>query len=147
MNCAAPMDTKSPAMRWLARTAAVATLISLQLVWMGVFACAVRCAKGACAAELAAAASTPAGDCGHSGTAPDAPHGRECPASNLHNWSAAAPAVSAPQIRVLSSPQALAGVTPRDADCVFALAAGAFLAQENSPWLIVSISAPLPLRI
>jgi hypothetical protein len=154
MNSHTPNRPQSLSSLWLARAAAVVTVISLQILWVGVYVCALRCAKGGCAARVAGAASVPAGDCGHSGTAPDAPaqnsgavpHGRHCPASNLHNGYAAASAVAAPQMRLVSA-NSLVAVLPGAAARVDSLAAGTFRRQEISPLFIVPVFSSIPLRI
>jgi len=139
---------------WLARAAAVVSMISLQIVWVGVYVCALHCAKGACGAAVAGGSSLPAGDCGHSGTTQDAPgqdsgsapHGRHCPTSNLHNWDAAASAVVGPQTR-LDSSYSLVAASPRAATTMDSPAAATSRRQEISPQNFVPGFFSSPLRI
>jgi hypothetical protein len=155
MNSSATNRLQTPPRLRLARAAAVVTVISLQIVWVAVFVCVLRCARGGCAGAVAGVASLPADDCGHSGTAQNAParesggapHGRHCPAANLHNWIAAAHAIAAPQLRLVKA-TSLAAALPRAATMAnSSTAAGTSHRQEISPQFIVSGFSSIPLRI
>jgi hypothetical protein len=153
MSFATPHGSRIPARRWLVRTAVVITVLSLELVWAGVFACAARCAKGACPPSFAGAASVPDDDCGHSGAATEAPgkhsegtsHRRHCPASNFHYWSAAVSAIDAPATRLVSPFQHAAMLTVVAAAAVSPTESTS--RQLETSRFIVPGSARIPLRI
>jgi hypothetical protein len=154
MNSLTPNRLLTPSMRWLAPAAAVVTVISLQLVWVGALVCAVNCAKHGCAATVAGAARLPASHCRHSGTIPEAPaqdsggstHSRHCPAANLHNGSAATRAIAAPQMLLVAA-SSLATALPRAATPMVSPAAGTSRWQEISPQFIVPGFSSILLRI
>jgi len=154
MNSSTPNRPQPLSRLRLARTASMVTAISLQIVWVGVYVCALHCAKGTCGAAVAGGSSLPAGDCGHSGTTQDAPahnsggapHSQHCPASNLHNGNAATHAIAPPQMR-LDSSYSLVAVLLRAATTEDSPAAGTSRWQEISPQIIVPGFSSIPLRI
>jgi hypothetical protein len=147
---------KASSQRRLARAAALLTLLSLELVWVGVFVCAARCARSACPAPPKSSAGTtaPAEHCGHSGAAPAAPGSpssstpdrQHCPASNFHYWSAAASAVGATQVRLAAPVLLAAGTVPASSASLIA-SDDAIRTSENSPPVIVPVASAIPLRI
>jgi hypothetical protein len=153
MSFATPRGEQNSARRWLVRTAGVITLLSLELVWVGVFVCAARCGKGACPPSFAGAANVPDGDCGHSGAAPAAPgkhsegtsHRRHCPASNFHYWSAAVSAIGAAATRLVSPFPHAAMLTVDGADAISPTENA--IPQLETPRFIVPSSTRIPLRI
>jgi len=158
MHATAQRRPENPRTIWLARAAALATVISLQLVWVGVMVCAARCARGACPADLRAAegpAKTGAEQpdhCDHSETAPESsskrhstPHQNNCPASSLRYWSAATMAVGATQARQVAPVLLIASVPATAAASV--PAGGPTHGLESFLPLIVPAVSPVPLRI
>lgn len=150
MNATILKRASNPSPLWLAQAAAVITTISLQLVWVGVFLCTVECAKGTCPGEAAGGAETHGGHCCHSGSAHETPgggpHGRNCPASYLHHWSASRNAVVASQAQV-ASPVALGMAVVGATATAHFRATGAAPRPEISPPLVSAALTPLPLRI
>jgi len=150
MNIDPAIRSQRTAGPWLARATAVVAALSMQLLWLGILLCALECAKGECSRPAAGDSEAAGEHCGHSGAAPETPardsHGRDCPASFLHQVSASRDAIMASQAQ-LAAHVVAAAVLPRAATRLTPRLAHAVPAEENSPPLTAAAASPLPLRI
>ena len=95
INALTPAHCSPQITREFARIAALAAALSLQLVWVGILACATQCARGECLAAMETAPGSLSDHCAH-GTPAGAPgkhggsspHGPLCPASHHYHLMA-----------------------------------------------------------